>query len=145
MREMPVHRRFGEALRFRIGIGDENMPLHPDRDTAGKLSLRLRRSAAFPKRRLERVDIGLCHLRRAERDEMKAVLAGPGRADVVRRAVPERRMRLLQRPQRDRHILIDEMIALITERIRDQAGAEALEGVDEYLARLIVLDLVEFQ
>ena len=35
---------------------------------------------------------------------MQSVLAGPGRADFARRGVPERRMRLLQRPQRDRHV-----------------------------------------
>jgi hypothetical protein len=54
-------------------------------------------------------------------------------------------MRLLQRPQRDRHILIDKMLAGIAELVRGQAGADAFVRIDEDFARLIVLDLVEFQ
>ena len=44
---MRFHRRFGEAMRFRIGVGDEDVPLHADDGAAGKFRLRLRRRAAF--------------------------------------------------------------------------------------------------
>ena len=52
-------------------------------------------------------------------------------------------MRLLQRPQRYRHVLIDEVFALVGERVGRQAGADAVERIDEDVARVVVRDLVE--
>ena len=54
-------------------------------------------------------------------------------------------MRLLQRPQRDRHVLVCVVLALVGERVGRQAGADAVEGVDENVARLVVRDLVVLQ
>ena len=54
-------------------------------------------------------------------------------------------MRLLQRAQRDRHVLVNIMVALVGERVRFQPGADAVERVVKDLARLVVLDLVIFQ
>ena len=52
-------------------------------------------------------------------------------------------MRLLQRPQRYRHVLVDEVLAPVGERVGRQAGADAVERVDEDVARVVVRDLVE--
>ena len=76
---------------------------------------------------------------------MKTLLAGPGRTDLVGGAIPERRMRLLQRAQFDRHVLVGEVLAFIGQRIGGQAGADALEGIEENIARAVVFDLVIFQ
>jgi len=54
-------------------------------------------------------------------------------------------MRLLQRAQLDRHVLVRIVLALIGKAIRRQAGVHALERVDENVARTIVLDFVIFQ
>ena len=45
--EVNIHRRLEHAMRFRIGVGDEDVALHADHDPAGKLRLRLCRRAAF--------------------------------------------------------------------------------------------------
>jgi acetaldehyde dehydrogenase (acetylating) len=54
-------------------------------------------------------------------------------------------VRLLQGPQRDRHVLVGEVIARIVQHIGPQARTDALECVDENLPRLIVFDLVIFE
>jgi len=54
-------------------------------------------------------------------------------------------MRLLQRAQLDRHILITVVLAFVGKAIGRQTGADAFESVDENVARAIVLDLVIFQ
>ena len=56
---MRFHRWLGEAMRFRIGVGDENVPLDADDRAAGKFRLRLRRRAAFFERRAVGFDAGL--------------------------------------------------------------------------------------
>src|SRR6185369_13676476 len=80
-----------------------------------------------------------------EAHEMHAVLAGPGRADGIGGAVPERGMRLLQRPQCDRDVFVLIMFARIVEQVGGQAGADAVERIDEDVARIVVLDLVIFE
>jgi hypothetical protein len=142
LREVQLHCRLAEALGLFLGIGHEDVPLHPDRGAAREFSLGLRRAAALRQRFLEGIDIGLGKLRRSEGDEMHAVLAGPGRAGRVGGAVPERGIRFLQRPQRDWHAVVFVVGPGITERVGGQADAEAFEGVDEDLARILVLDLV---
>src|SRR3984957_14815572 len=54
-------------------------------------------------------------------------------------------MRLLQRPQGDRDILVGEVWPAIGERVRYEPGADAVERIDEDVARLLMLDLVIFQ
>jgi hypothetical protein len=56
---MNVHRWLAKALRLRVGIGDENVPLHADRRAAGKFRFGLSRPAAFLQRRFISIDIGL--------------------------------------------------------------------------------------
>jgi hypothetical protein len=51
-------------------------------------------------------------------------------------------MRLLQRPQCDRHVVVDVVLALVGERIGGQTGTDAGESVEENIARIVVLDLV---
>ena len=54
-------------------------------------------------------------------------------------------MRLLQRPQGDRDVLVGEVRPAIGERVRYEPGADAVERIDEDVARLLMLDLVIFQ
>src|SRR5262249_25886499 len=54
-------------------------------------------------------------------------------------------MRLLPPARRGRRILVIEVAAGIAELIGGQPGADAVERVDENLARIVVLDLVIFQ
>ena len=56
---MVLHGGLAEALRLRVGIGDEDVTLDADRRAAGKLRLGLRRAAALCQRRLEGVDVVL--------------------------------------------------------------------------------------
>src|SRR5262249_54470950 len=79
-----------------------------------------------------------------QRDKMQTLLARPGRADLIGGAVPERRMRLLQRAQLDRHILIAVVLAFVGKAIGRQTGADTLESIDENVARAIVLAFVYF-
>src|SRR3989442_274685 len=51
-------------------------------------------------------------------------------------------MRLLQGLERNRHVLVAEMLAGIGERVGGQPRADAAERIDENLARPVVLDLV---
>ena len=53
-------------------------------------------------------------------------------------------MRLLQRAQLDRYILVAVVLAFVEKAIRRQTGANALESVDEDVARTIVINLVIF-
>jgi hypothetical protein len=71
---------------------------------------------------------------RPEGHEMQALRAGPGSADRARRRIPERWMRLLQRPQRHRHVLVDEVLAPVGERVGREAGTDAVERVEEDVA-----------
>ena len=121
------------------------MALNADDGAAGKAGLRLGRAAAFRQCGLEGVDIGLGRRGRAEGDIMQTVLAAPGRAGRVGRGVPERRLRLLQRPHGDRHVLVFVVFAGVAQRVAGQPGAEASERVDEDVARVVVLDLVKLQ
>ena len=132
-------------MRFGVGIGDEDVPHRPNYAAAGKFRLRLCRRAALGQRFRVGIDISLGQRRRAQRHEVQPVLAAPSGADFARRGIPERRMRLLQRPHRDRHLLIEIVLAFVTEQISRQAGADAFERVDKNVARLVVLDFVEFE
>jgi len=139
---MKLHRRLAEALGFRIGIGDEDVPQHADRRAAGKLGLGLSRPAAFCQRLLEGVDVGLGERRRSQAHEVRAVFARPGGASGIGGTIPEGRMRLLQRPQGNRHVFELVVLAGIVERVGGQSGGDAIERVDEDIARLLVIDLV---
>ena len=54
-------------------------------------------------------------------------------------------MRLLQRPQRDRHVVIEVAAAFETERLRYQAGPDAVVGLEKNVTRIVVHDIVKFQ
>ena len=99
-------------------------------------------AAALGERVAVGVDVDLGIAGRAVGDEVHAVLARPGRARGVGGAVPERRMRRLQRPQRHRHVGILIMLAGIAERVVGQRRDHAVVGVDEDVARILRGDLV---
>ena len=54
-------------------------------------------------------------------------------------------MRLLQRPQGNRHVFELVVLAGIVERVGGQPGGDAVERVDEDIARFFVIDLVIFE
>ena len=141
--DVSLQRRLGDAPGVRVALGDENVARQPDDRAAGKLRLRLRRCTAFRQSVAVGVDARFGGAGRPERHEMQALRASPGGANRARRRIPERRMRLLQRPQRDRHVLVDEVLAPVGERVGRQAGADAVERIDEDVARVVVRDLVE--
>src|SRR5271167_5125997 len=99
MREMRIHGRLAEPNGLGIRVGNEYVTLHADRRTSGKGSHGLRRAAALFECDFVGVDIGSRRRHRPQSDEMQALFASEGRADLVRGAVPEWRVRLLQRPQ----------------------------------------------
>src|SRR5262249_43965918 len=109
---------------------------------AGKFVFGLVRAAALCQRVPEGVDICLGERCRPETQKVHAVLAHPRRAGGVGGAVPERGMRLLQRPQRNRHVFELVILAGVAERVRGQARADAAERIDEDRARFLVIDLV---
>src|SRR6516225_1993349 len=117
-----------KAMRLRIGIGNEDVPLHADRRAIGKFRLGRGRPTAFVQRRLIRIDVGLGGRHRSQRDEMQTLLAGPGRADLIGGAVPERRMRLLQRAQLDRYILVAVVLAFVEKAIRRRPALTHLKA-----------------
>src|ERR1700687_1616113 len=94
MREMHVHGRLAEAMRLRIAVGEENVPLHANRGAARKFRLGLHWTASLLERRLVGLDVGLGDRRRSQSDKVQPLLAGPSRADFIRGAIPKRRMRL---------------------------------------------------
>src|SRR5712671_7519229 len=55
--EMIFHRGLGEAAGFRVGVGHEDVTLHPDRGAAGEFRLRACGPAAARERLLEGVDV----------------------------------------------------------------------------------------
>src|SRR5207302_7661500 len=91
------------------------------------------------------VDVGLGERRRSETQKVHAVLARPGGAGGVGRAIPERGMRLLQRPQRNRHVFELIILAAVAQRVGGQARADAVERIDEDRARFLVVDHVIFE
>ena len=111
----------------------------------GNSGLGTARAGALGERLAVGRDVALGERGRPIGGEMHAALARPGGADLVGGAVPERRMRLLQRPQRHRHVRIGEMRARMVQGVVGQAGADAGERIHEDLARLIVRDLVEVE
>src|SRR6516164_8286060 len=98
---------------------------------AGKLGLGLSRPAALCERLLEGVDVGLGERRGSEAHEVHAVFARPGGAGSIGGAVPEGRMRLLQRPHGDRHVFVLVVLAGIIEAVGSQARTDAVECIDE--------------
>ena len=110
--------RLGELARLLVGLRHHDVAQRADRGAVLELGLRLLRPAALGERFAIGVDVDLGVVGRAVGDEMHAVLARPGRAGGVRRAVPERRRRLLQRPQRHRHVLIGVVLAVVAELAR---------------------------
>ena len=139
---MVVDVRLGELARLLVGLRHHDVAQRADRGAALELRLRLLRPAALGQRFAIGVDIDLGVVGRAVGDEVHAVLARPGRAGGVRGAVPERRRRLLQRPQRHRHVLVGVVLARIAELVVGQRRGQAVERVDEDVARFRRGDLV---
>ena len=74
---------------------------------------------------------------RAVGGEVQSAFAGPGRTGGVRRAVPHRRIRFLQRMQfAARHVVVIVERAVVRQPVVGQALDHAVERVDEDLARL---------
>src|SRR5262245_5290955 len=114
---MKLHCRLAEARGFRLGIGPVSMAPHADCRVAGTLWFGLSRSAARRESLLEGVDVGLGERRRSEAHEVHAVFARPGGTSGIGGTIPEGRMRLLQRPQGNRHVFELVVLAGIVERV----------------------------
>jgi len=89
----------------------------------------------------------LGHRRGAKRHVVQSVFAGPGRAYFARRRIPEWRVGLLQRAQRDRARPYSCNGRFYRSASPTKTGTQTIEGVDENIARsphastLVKLDL----
>jgi hypothetical protein len=126
----------GETARLLIRFRDHDVAQRTDHGAAAELGLRHHWAATLGERLAIGVDVDLGIGGRAVGDEVHALLARPGGAGRVGGAVPERRHRLLQRPQRHRHVLVCKVRPVIAECVVGQRRTEAFEGVDEDIARI---------
>ena len=133
---MIVDIALGDPACLRIGFGDHDVAQRADHRPAREFCLRRCWPAAFRQRFPVGINVDLGIAGRAIGHEMHAVRAGPGGAGRVRRTVPERRHRLLQGPQRHRHIRIAVMPARIAECVIAKRRSDAGEGVDEDVTRI---------
>ncbi len=133
--DVVVDIRLGELARLLVGLRHHDVPQRADRRAAFELRLRLQRAATLGQCIAIRVDVDLGVVGRTVGDKMHAVIARPRGAGGVRRAVPECRMRLLQRPQRHRHVLVGIVRARMAERVVGQRGGQAVERIDKDVAR----------